>query len=89
VNPHTIPLRGTPVPQSQAVHTPSSTAAISGASAVFLDFRPASLPTATSRIRSRLGLIATVLEDVLQVRRDPHVGQERLQFYVTRRQGDQ
>ena len=41
------------------------------------------------RTRSRLGLIATVLEDVLRVRRDPHVGQERLQVHLVRRQGDQ
>jgi hypothetical protein len=89
VNPHTIPVRGAPVSQPWAGHTAASTAAISGASAVFRGFRPASLPTATSRIRSRLGLIATVLEDVLRVRRDPHIGQERLQFHVTRRDGDQ
>jgi hypothetical protein len=47
VNPHRIPVSGAPVPQSRVVHTSASTAAISGASAVFRGFRPASHPTAT------------------------------------------
>jgi hypothetical protein len=45
--------------------------------------------TATSRIRGGLGLVATVCEDVLRVGRDPHIGQERLQLHLVRRQGDQ
>ena len=89
VNPHTIPVRGAPVPQPRAVHTPASTAAISGASAVFRGFRPASLPTATTRDRRRLRLIATVRQEVLGVRRDPHVGQQRLQVHLGRGQGRQ
>ncbi len=76
VNPHTIPVRGAPVPQSRAVHTPASTAAISGASAVFRGFRPASLPTATTRDRGRLRLIAAIRQEVLGVSGDPNVGQE-------------
>jgi hypothetical protein len=64
--PRMIPARGVPVPQSRAVHTPASTPAISGASAVFRGFRPASLPTATTRDRGRLSLIATIRQEVGQ-----------------------
>ena len=67
VNPHTLPVRGAPVAQPRAAQTPASTAAISGASAVFRGFRPASLPTATTRDRGRLGLIATKGQEVLGV----------------------
>ena len=41
----------------------------SGASAVFRGFRPASLPTATTRDRGRLSLIATIRQEVLGVPR--------------------
>src|SRR4051794_38813705 len=63
VNPHTIPVRGAPVPQFRAVHTPASTAVLSGASAVFQVFRPAALPTATTRDRGRLSLLATIRQE--------------------------
>ena len=86
VIPHTIPVRGAPVPQPRAVHTPASTAAISGASAVFRGFRPASLPTATTRDRRRLSLIATMRQEVLGVSGDPDVGQQRLQVHLLRRE---
>lgn len=76
VNPHVIPVRGAPVPQPWAVPTPASTAAISGASAVFRGFGPASLPTATTRDRGRLSLIATIRQEVLGVSGDPDVGQQ-------------
>jgi hypothetical protein len=56
---------------------PSQHQAISGASAVFRGFRPAALPTATTRDRSRLGLIAAILQEVLGVSGDPDVGQQR------------
>jgi hypothetical protein len=68
--------------QSRAVHTPASTAALSGASAVFRGSRPASLPTATTRHRGRLSLIATIRQEVLGVSGDPDVGQERPQIHV-------
>jgi hypothetical protein len=73
-NPHLIPVRGAPVPQSRAVHTPVSTTAISGASAVFRGFRPASLPTATTRDRGRLSLIETVRQQVLRGNDPSHAG---------------
>jgi hypothetical protein len=83
VNPHMIPVRGAPVPQPRAVQTPASSAAISGASAVFRGFRPASLPTATTRDRGRLRLIATIRQDVLGVSGDLDVGQEPTRATVT------
>jgi hypothetical protein len=89
VNPHTIPMRGAPVPQLRAGHAPASTAAISGASAVFRGFRPASLPTATTRDRGRLGLIATIPQEVLEASGDPDVGQQRLPVHLLRRSGSQ
>jgi hypothetical protein len=89
VNPHTIPVRGALVPQSRALHTPGSTTAISGVSAVFQGFRPASLPTATTRDRGRLSLIATIRQEVLGVSGDPDVGQQRLQVHLVRGQGHQ
>jgi hypothetical protein len=64
-----IPVRGAPVPQSRAVHTQASTRAISATSALFRGFRPASLPTATTRDRGRLALIATIRQEVLGVPR--------------------
>jgi hypothetical protein len=69
-----IPVRGAPVPLSWAVHIPAGTAAISRASAVFRGFRPASLPTATTRDRGRLSLIASIGQEVLGVSGDPSVG---------------
>ena len=66
MNPHVIPVRGAPVPQSLVVHTSASTAAISGASAVFRGFRPASLPTTTTRDRGRLGLIGAIRQGNLK-----------------------
>jgi hypothetical protein len=89
VNPHTIPVRGAPVPQARAGHTPASTAAISGTSAVFRGVSPASLPTATTRDRSRLSLIAAIRQEVLGVSGDPDVGQQRLQVHLGRCQRDQ
>jgi hypothetical protein len=83
-NPHMNPLRGAPVPQSRAVHTPASTAAISAASAVFRGFRPTSLPTATTRDRGRLSLIAAIRQEVLGVSGDPDVGQQRRQVHLVR-----
>jgi hypothetical protein len=84
-----IPVRGAPVPQSRAVHTPASTAAISGASAVFRGFRPASLPTATTRDRGHLSLIAAIRQEVLGVSGDPDVGQQLLLVHLVRGQGHQ
>jgi hypothetical protein len=86
VIPHTIPVRGAPVPLPRAGHTPASTAAISGASAVFRGFRPASLPTAATRDRRRLSLLATMRQEVLGMRGDPDVRQERLQVHLLRRE---
>ena len=86
VIPHTIPVRGAPVPQPRAGHTPASTAAISGASAVFRGFRPASLPTAATRDRRRLSLLATMRQEVLGMRGDPDIRQERLQVHLLRRE---
>ena len=74
-NPRMIPPRGVPVPQSRAVHTPASTPVISGASAVFRGSRPASLPTATTRDRGRLSLIATIRQEVRGVRRSSALGE--------------
>ena len=68
--------------QSRAVHTPGSTAALSGASAVFRGFRPAEGAT-TARARGDLSLIPTVRQQVLRVRRDPDVGQERTRATVS------
>jgi hypothetical protein len=48
----------------------------SGAPAPLHGLRPAEGATTTARDRGGLGLIATVLEQVLQLRRDPHIGQE-------------
>ncbi len=45
--------------------------------------------TATPGIGGNLGLVATVLEDVLRMRRDPDVGKQRLQIHLLRRQSDQ
>jgi hypothetical protein len=81
--------RGAPVSQPRPVTTPAGTAAISGASAVFRRLFPTQRATATSRIRGCLRLIATVLKNVLRVRRDPDIGQERLQVHLVGRQGDQ
>jgi hypothetical protein len=86
VIPHTIPVRGAPVPLPRAGHTPASTAAISGASAVSRGFRPASLPTAATRDRRRLSLLATMRQEVLGMRGDPDVRQERLQVHLLRRE---
>src|SRR5262249_31718063 len=68
---------------------PASTAAISSASAVFQGFRPASLPTATTRDRGRLSLIATIRQEVLGVCGDPDVGQQRIPVHLLRRYGSQ
>ena len=74
VIPHTIPVRGAPVPLPRAGHTPASTAAISGASAVFRGSRPASLPTARTCDRGRLSLIETVRQQVLRGNDPSHAG---------------
>ena len=89
VNPHSNPVRRAPVPQPRAVPAPARTSAISGASAVFRGFRPASLPTATTRDRRRLRLIAAVREEVLGMRLDPRVRQQRLQLHLSRGHGRQ
>ena len=89
VNPHSNPVRRAPVPQPRAVPAPARTSAISGASAVFRGFRPASLPTATTRDRRRLSLLATIGQEVLGVSGDPDVGQQRLQVHRLRRSGSQ
>src|SRR5262249_30510257 len=47
------------------------------------DARTAEGPTTTARARCGLGLIATVRQQVLRVRRDPDVGQERTRATVT------
>src|SRR5262249_17566225 len=47
------------------------------------DDRTAEGPTTTARARGGLGLIATVRQQVLRVRRDPEVGQERTRATVT------
>jgi hypothetical protein len=70
VNPHTIVVRGAPVPQPRAVRT----AAISGASAVFRGSRPASFPTETTRDPGRLSLIETVRQQVLRENDPSHAG---------------
>jgi hypothetical protein len=70
VNPHTIAVRGAPVPQPRAVRT----VAISGASAVFRGSRTASFPTATTRDRGRLSLIETVRQQVLRGNHPSHAG---------------
>jgi hypothetical protein len=49
---------------------------MSGASAVFRGFRPAPLPTATTRDRGRLSLIAAIRQEVLGVSGDPDVRQQ-------------
>jgi hypothetical protein len=69
----------------RAIHTAASTAAISRASAVFRVFAPASFPTATTRDRGRLSLIATIRLEVLGVIGDPDVGQQRLPVHLLRR----
>jgi hypothetical protein len=56
-----------------------------GASVVFRGFRPASLPTATTRDRGRLSLIATKRQEVLGVGGDLDVGQQRLPVHRLRR----
>jgi hypothetical protein len=84
-DPPMIPVRGAPVPQSRTIHTPASTAAISGVSAVFRGSRPASLPMATTRDRRRLRLIATIHQGVLGVSGDPDVGPQRLAVHLLRR----
>jgi hypothetical protein len=56
---------------------------------VFRDFRSAALPTATTRDRGRLGLIATICQEVLGVSGDPDVGQQRFQVHLVRGQGHQ
>jgi hypothetical protein len=76
-----------PVPQPRAEHTPASTAALSGASAVFQGFRPVSLPTAMTRDRGRLSLIATIRQEVLGVNGDPDVELQRRQVDLVRGQG--
>src|SRR5262249_56509239 len=84
VNPHVIPARRAPVPPSRVLPDQASAAAISGASAAFRGFRPASLPTATTRDRSRLSLIATIRQEVLGVSGDPDVGPQRLPVHRLR-----
>ena len=49
-------------------------------------FRPASLPTAATRDRRRLSLLATMRQEVLGMRGDPDVRQERLQVHLLRRE---
>ena len=56
---------------------------------MFRGIRPASLPTATTRHRGRLSLIATIGQEVLGVSGDPDVGQQRLQVHFVRGQGHQ
>jgi hypothetical protein len=56
---------------------------------MFRGFRPASLPTATTRDRGRLSLIAAIRQEVLGVSGDPDVRQQRLRFYLVRGQGHQ
>jgi hypothetical protein len=56
---------------------------------VFRGFGPASLPTATTRERGRLSLIASIGQEVLGVSGDPSVGQERLQVHLVRGQSHQ
>jgi hypothetical protein len=73
-NPHVIPMRKAPVPQSRARHIPASTAAISGASAVFRGFRPASLATATTRDLGHLSLVETVSQQVVRGNDPSHAG---------------
>jgi hypothetical protein len=55
------------------------------------DFRlaPAFLATPLPRSGGRLGLIAAVLQEVLGMRGDPNVGQERPQIHVSRGESDQ
>ena len=86
-NSHRIPVRGAPAPQPRAGHPPASTAATSGDSAAFRDFRPAPLPTATTRDRGRLSLIATIRQEVLGVSGVPDVGQQRLPIHRLRQEG--
>jgi hypothetical protein len=43
---------------------------------MFRGLRPAALPTATTRDRGRLRLIAAILQKVLGMGSDPNVGQE-------------
>jgi hypothetical protein len=76
-----IPARGAPIRQFRAVHTE----AISWASALFRGFRPASLPTATTRDRGRPSIIPTIRQEVLAVSGDPDVGQQRLPVHLLRR----
>jgi hypothetical protein len=45
---------------------------------MFRGVRAAALPTATTRDRGRLGLIAAIRQKVLRVSGDPDVGQQRL-----------
>jgi hypothetical protein len=72
VDPHLILVRSAPVPQSRAVHTRASTAATSGDSAAFRDFCPASLPTAMTRDRGRLSLVATMRQQALRLNGPSH-----------------
>ena len=87
--PHRSFSTESPVPRSGAVRTPTSTEAIAGASAVFRGFGPASLPTATTRDRGRLSLIASIGLEALGVNGDPDVGQQRLQVHLVRGQSHQ
>jgi hypothetical protein len=45
---------------------------------VFPGFRLASLPTATTRDRGRLSLIAAIVQELLEVSADPDIGQRSL-----------
>jgi hypothetical protein len=80
---HTIPVRGAPVPQRRAGHTPAGTAATSEPSAVFRGFRSASLPTGTTRGR-RVRLIATMRQEVVGVSGDPDVGMRAVRTAIRR-----
>ncbi len=87
--PHVILARGAPFPQLRVMRARAGVPTVSGASALLRDFRPAALPTPTARRRGRLGLIATVRQEVFGVSRDPDVGQKRFQVHLSRGHGRQ
>jgi hypothetical protein len=73
-----------PGPVSSAPRSDAKRRGNSGAPAPLRGLRPAEGPTTTARARGGLGLIATIRQQVLRVRRDPDIGQERLQVHLLR-----
>ena len=70
------------------LRTPKQTSPSSGAQARLPGLLPAD-HSSSSYVRGGFGLIATIGQDMLRMRRDPDVGQKRFQVHLVRREGSQ